>query len=181
MKKLVVFIITFIHLLGCSLTPFRSAQSNNPYSIYIYDYEKSEIDSIIQHNEYTLIYAWTEWCTASKSQLIEYLAPFLEEKPENIGIVSICCANSGNLIGFLEENNYEYPVYLLSGSIGVLDKWRLNRSFHALFDCYKSVDYVPIVLLCDKQKQILNWDSINACYDGVGTSIIQIKNNITFP
>ena len=100
----------------------------------------------------------------------------MREEHANIGVVSVCCFDFGMLTDFLEKNDYKYPVYLLSGSLGGFDKRKLNKHFHKLFDNYKSVDYVPIVILCDRQKQILNWDTINGRYHGVATSIRQAKD-----
>ena len=177
MKKNLILIIAIIQLWGCTSSNIQNFQSDNPYSQYIKHYHKAEIDSIILHNDYTVIFAWTGWCRASHNQLRDYLIPFLKEEPVSIGIVSICCANFEMLTDFLEKNDYDYPVYLLPSSLGILDKRKLNKHFHKLFDSYKSVDYVPIVILCDNQKQILNWDTINGRYHGVGTSILQVKDN----
>lgn len=175
MKNLFTSFVTIVIFWGCSSTSIQETQSDNSH--YIKHYAQADIDSIIQHNNYTVIFGWTEWCKASQNQLKEYLIPFLEEKPDNIGIVSVCCASSDKLINFLEKNDYKYTVYLLSGSFGGLDKQRLKRRFQALFDNYKSVNYIPIVILCDSQKQILNWDTTSNCYHGIGTTILQIKNN----
>ena len=138
-----------------------------------------EIDSIIQHNDYTIIFGWTEWCGASQIRLKESLIPFLAEIPENIGVISICCSNADKVANFLKENECKYPVYLLSGSWGGLDKVRFNRFFHALFKNYKSVNYIPIVILCDVQKQVLNWDTTTNRYYEIDYSIQQIKKGIS--
>jgi glutaredoxin-related protein len=163
--------------LGCTSPNIQNVQSNNPDSQYIKHYNKAELDSIIQHNTYTVIFGWTEWCEAGHNQLKDYLIPFLKEEHTNIGVISICCADFEVLADFLEKNDYKFPVYLLPGSLGGLDKRKLNKLFHKLFDNYKSVNYVPIVLLCDPQKQILNWDAINGKYQGVAASILQAKDN----
>jgi len=177
MKKLFIFTIVIVQLLGCSSPKTQGTQSSNPYSQYIRYYNKADIDSIIQHNDYTIIFGWTEWCRGGHNQLKEYLIPFLKEKRDNIGVISICCANPNKLVDFVEQNDCKHPIYLLSGSWSGLDKWRLNRRFHAIFDNYQSVNYVPIAILCDNQKQILNWDAVNKVYHGLGSSILQIKNN----
>jgi len=173
-EKVLILTIILLQFLGCTSPKNKDIYSDNPYSQYIKIYDKIEIDSIIQHNNYTIIFAWTEWCKASHSQLKEYLIPFLEEKPVNVGVISICCFDYDKLADFLQENDYRRPVYLLPGSWGGLDKRRLNKQFHALFDNYKSVNYVPIVILCDSQKDILNRDTIYGQYQGVGSSILQV-------
>jgi glutaredoxin-related protein len=175
MKKSLIYTSLIILFCVCSSSNKPVFQSDNEYNRYIKEYEKMEIDSIIQQNDYTIIFAWTEWCKASQNQLKEYLIPFLKEIPDNIGVVSICCTETNKLVDFLTENDFKHPVYLLSGSWSGLDKWRLNRRFHALLDDYKSVNYLPIVILCNTQKQILNWDTNNKRYYGIAYSITLIK------
>jgi len=177
MKKLLICISTVILCWGCFSQNERNSHSDNVYHKYIREYNKLEIDSIIQDNDYTIIFAWTQWCRASHSQLKDHLIPFFSEIPDNVSVISICCTDASKLADFLKENDCKYPVYLLSGSWMGLDKWRLNRHFHTLFGNYKSVNYVPVVILCDTQKQILNWDTINKDYHGINYSILQIKNN----
>jgi len=177
MKKFFSFLITIVLLLGCSAPSTQDLHSSNSYFQYIKNYSEVELDSIIQHSRYTIIFGWTQWCQASQNQLKEYLIPFLKKKPDDIGVISVCCANSEKLLDFLEKNDYKHSVYLLSGSWGGLDKQRLKGRFHALFGSSISVNYVPIVILCDAQKQILNWDTINKCYRGIGSTILQIENN----
>jgi glutaredoxin-related protein len=178
MKKFFIYISIIILFCGCSSSNNPVFQSDNEYNQYIKAYQKTEIDSIIQHNDYTIIFGWTEWCRASHNELKKHLIPFLAEIPDNIGVVSICCGNADKVANFFKENDCKYPVFLLKGSWSGLDKVRLNRRFHALFNNYKSVNYVPIVILCNSQKQILNWDTINHHYDGISYSIHRIKNGI---
>jgi len=177
MKKFFIFTIVIVLFWSCSSSSIQDMHSDNPYSQYVKSYKKTDIDSIIHNNDFTIIFGWTEWCQASHNQLKEYLIPFLQDKPANIGVISICCSNSEKLVNFLKEYDFKCSTYLLPNSWSGLDKWRLNRRFHALFDNYKSVNYVPITILCDSKKQILNRDTINEDYHGVGTSILQIKNN----
>ena len=174
MKKILPFIITITLLCGCSTQPLQLSSADFQY---IKLYNQADFDSIIQHNDSTIIFAWTEWCGASHNMLKRYLIPFLKEKPDNIGIISICCANPSKLTSFIEENECKHVVYLLSESWSGLDKWKFNKFFHAQFDNYHSVNYVPIVILCDKQKQILNWDAASEQYLDVGSVIWQIENS----
>jgi len=175
MNKTLIFTSAIILFFGCSSQNEHFIQSENYYYQYINKYNQMEIDSIIQYNDYTIVFAWTEWCKASHNQINEYLIPFLQKNYANIGVISICCADPKKLVEFLEKNDYKYPVYLLSSWKG-LDKWRLNSRFHALFDGYKSANYVPIVILTNAQKQILNLDTINGEYRGIGSTILEIKN-----
>ena len=126
---------------------------------YIKKYQKSEIDSIIQNNDTTIVIAWTEWCRGSHNTL-KNLIPVLNGKSDNIGIISIYCGDKSKLVSILAENDYKYPVYLLSDSYRGFDKIKFNRLFHKLFNNYKSVNYVPVEIICNSQKQVLNMDTI---------------------
>ncbi|MCL2073870.1 MAG: hypothetical protein FWH18_08120 [Marinilabiliaceae bacterium] len=175
MKRLLIFITALIFFCGCF--PFAKSQSDDVFSRYQYikKYVDSEIDSIIKHNDYTIIYAWTEWCYGSKSTLMNIVFPFLKEIPENVGFISIFCGDADQLAEFLNENNVEHTVYILSSSARGLDKVKFNRHFSRFFNNYKSVNYVPIELLCNSQKQILNWNKLHKKYF---LSYWHIKNNI---
>jgi hypothetical protein len=175
MKNFLIYTSIITLFCGCSSSNKPVFQLDSEYNQYVKAYQKTEIDSIIQHNDYTLIFAWTEWCMASQNQLKEYLIPFLAEIPDNVGVIPIACTSADKVADFLKENDCKHQVFLLEGSLGGLDKVRFNRHFHALFDNYQSVNYVPIVILCDSQKQILNWDTINKCDIGIGSTILQIK------
>jgi len=175
MNKLLFYSNIFILFFGCTSHNNQNFKLNDNSSQYIKEYNKTEIDSIIQHNDYTIIFGWTEWCRASQSELKEHLVPYMKKAPANIGIISICCGNYEKIKDFLRINKCEHSIYLLSDSWGGLDKWRLNKRFHKLFDKYKSVNYVPIVILCDTQKQILNWNTNDKRYNGIAYSISQIK------
>jgi len=177
MKKVLLCISIIVLFWGCSSTNTINFQSDNEYNQYIKEYQKSEIDSIIQHHDYTIIFGWTEWCKASHHELKKHILSFLAEKPDNIAVISICCANADTLAKLLEENDYKYPVYLLANFWAGLDKVKLNRCFRTLFNNYKSANYVPVVLLCNTQKEILNWDMMNNCYHGIDYSIWQIRNS----
>jgi hypothetical protein len=175
MKKILISLSAII-LFGCGSSSNKDGfKSDNDYCQYVKEYQKTEIDSIILHHDYTIIFAWTEWCAAGHHEFKEHLKPFLETKSGNIGVVSICCADKEIIANLLKENDCKYPTYLLSKSWSGLDKWRLNRFFHSLFDSYKSVSYVPIVILCDSQKTVLNWDNVRNDYNGIAQSIEQIK------
>ncbi|MDR1112591.1 MAG: hypothetical protein LBL18_02370 [Bacteroidales bacterium] len=175
MKIFLISIIAIV-LLGCGSSSNKNdLKSDNAYFQYVKEYRKTEIDSIILHHDYTIIFAWTEWCVASHYEFKDHLKPFLESKSDNIGVISICCGDANTVANLLRENDCKYPTYLLSGSWSGLDKWRLNRFFHSLFDSYKSVNYVPVVILCNPQKAILNWNNVHNDYNGIAQSIVQIN------
>ncbi|MCL2074228.1 MAG: hypothetical protein FWH18_09920 [Marinilabiliaceae bacterium] len=182
MKNLLfVFVVLFC---SCAWSQQSNIESKDQYDSdfyqYIIPYKQTEIDSIILNNDYTIFFAWTEWCGGGHFHLKEDLFPFLKVKPNNIGVVSLYCGSTDKAIALLKENDCRYPVYLLSDSFGGFDKIKFNRFFKKIFKNYKSVNYVPIVILCDSQKQILNWNKVNKDYDGIGSAILLLKNKYFF-
>ena len=167
----------FALVLFCGCFPLAKSRSDEVYSQYqhIKKYVDFEIDSIIKHNDYTIIYAWTEWSYGSKYTLINTVFPFLKEIPENVGFNSIFCGEVDQLAKFLKENNCEHTAYILSSSARGLDKVNFNKHFRRFFNNYKSINYVPIELLCNSQKQILNWNELYKMYV---LSYWHVKNNI---
>ena len=77
-----------------------SEQSDN-----IYDYEQKKVDSIIAHNNLTIIYLWAEWCYASRSHFTNDVAPYLLQKSDTIGFVSIFYGSKKELKKFLRKPN----------------------------------------------------------------------------
>jgi len=158
--KIIIKTSLFFYVLFCCclLSQSNNTLPNEDFYQYIKEYDKMSIDSIIQNNDSTIIFAWTEWCKGSHYSL-KNLIPVLNGKSVNIGIISIYCGDINKLAEILEENDYKYPVYLLSSSLGGLDKVKFNSLFRKLFNNYKSVNYIPIQILCNSQKQILNTDT----------------------
>ena len=158
--KIIKFLLIYIVLFcSCLSSQNDNKQLNNDFHQYVKKYDSIEIDSIILNNDTTVIVAWTEWCKGSHDGL-KYLKQFNNGKSDNIGIICVYCGDKFKLTNILEEFDYKYPVYLLSASSGGVDKVKFNRLFHKLFNNYKSVNYVPIQILCNSQKQILNLNTI---------------------
>ena len=164
MKNIKTSLIIYVLFFSCFSSHSDNSASNKIYYYedfyqYVKKYDKILIDSIIQNNDSTIIFAWTEWCKGSHNRL-KNLIPVLNKKPVNIGIISIYCGNINKLAEILEENDYKYTVFLHSSSLGGIDKIKFNILFCKLFNNYKSVNYVPIEIICNSQKQILNTDTI---------------------
>ena len=159
-KNLLVCIILFFNCWSSQNSDNQPNNiHNNPFYQYVKKYNKNEIDSIINNNDTTIIVAWTEWCIGGQDRF-KNLIPVVNGKSDNIGFISIYCGDKGKLVNILAENDFKFPVYLLSNSLGGIDKVRFNRLFSGLLKNYKSVYYVPVVIICNSQKQVLNRDTM---------------------
>jgi len=151
--------ILFFNFMSCSR--IVSEQSNK-----IYDYDQNKIDSIIAHNNITIIYLWTEWCSGSRSHFIEDVVPFLQQKPDNIGFISIFYGSINELETILLESGCDYPTFRIK-SWGGLDKIRMYKLLNSFLKDYKKMDYVPVSVICDRNGNILNYSKDKEAYSHI--------------
>ena len=168
---LVSFIlILFFSFTSCNRTV--SEQSNN-----IYDYEQNKIDSIIAHNNMTIIYLWTEWCYGSRFHFIKDVVPYLQQKSDSIGFISIFYGNIKNLESIIIETECDYPTFIIN-SRGGWDKIRMSKLLKSFLKDYRQMDYVPVSLICDKKGNILNYNTEEKKYSHITDCILSVADSI---
>jgi hypothetical protein len=151
---------------------FTDSELESKYGHCIKEYQQSEVDSIIANNTYTVIFVWTDWCSASKEMFSQYAQPFLEQKPDSIGFISIFYGNEDTLMSALSTEECANVTYLFS-SMGALDKIRVYYLFKSFLNGYKLMNYMPVSLLCDKEGNICNYNTKTKDYSFIGECIRQ--------
>ena len=146
-----------------------SEQSDN-----IYDYEQQKVDSIIANNNLTIIYLWTEWCYGSRFHFTNDVAPYLLQKPDTIGFVSIFYGSKKELKKILTKTECDYPTFRIKSRSG-LDKYRMYKLLNSFLKDYKKMDYVPVSVICDKQGNILNYKKDEKEYSHIIECIHHVK------
>ena len=151
MKKIIIILSVFVLVAG------SCRQSTNKRDKIISSENVNNIDSIIANNNLTIIYLWTEWCYGSREHFIEDVVPYVQQKSDTIGFISIFCGSEEVLESILLETECDYPIFRIK-SWGGLDKNRMYKLLNSFLKDYKKMDYVPVAVMCDKNGNILNYD-----------------------
>ena len=138
------------------------------------DFEQNKADSIIAHNNLTIIYLWAEWCYASRSHFTNDVAPYLLQKSDTIGFVSIFYGSKKELKKILTETECDYPTFRMR-SISGFDKIRMYKLLNSFLKDYKIMNYVPVAVICDKQGNILNYKEDEKGYSHIIECIHHVK------
>jgi len=162
----------FIGILFFSFTGCSNFISNN-----ISDSERNEIDSIIAHNNLTITYLWTEWCGGSREHFIQDVVPYLLQKSDTIGFISIFYGTEEVLESILLETECDYPIFRIE-SLGGLDKNRMYKLLNSFLKDYKRMNYVPVSVICDKNGNILNYDEDKKEYSHIVDCIESVGSNV---
>ncbi len=160
-----------------SFTCCNHTISDKSNVVNIRDFEYHKIDSIITHNNRTIIYLWTEWCDESCQHFTEDVAPYLQQKPDSIGFVSIFYGNKNELKSILMESQCLYPTFRIK-SRGGLDNIRIHKLLNLLLDDYKLMHHVPVSIICDKNGNILNYSEGTKEYSHIDDCILCVGGNV---
>lgn len=141
------------------------------------DYERQKVAEVIANHDTTVLYFMTSWCQAGQRDFDNNLKPYLAKASDTKAIVVVC-------IGELEEvmrlNGVNDNVFLFNKASrqGFFDKMFINKECKELLSRYKRVDYVPLGLVCDRNGEILNWntdESIDRTYGIIYPYLIDWK------
>ena len=158
--KLIMYYLRFIlaSFIGILFLNFISCgHIMSEYSSDVSDLEQTKIDSIIANNNLTIIFLWTEWCGGSRQHFMKDVVPYLQQKSDTIGFISIFYGSEEVLDSILLETGCDYPIFRIK-SWGGLDKNRMYKLLNSFLKDYKKMDYVPVSVICDKNGNILNYD-----------------------
>ena len=142
----------------------------------ISDLEQNKIDSVIANNNLTIIYLWTEWCEGCRYHFREDVVPYLQQKNDTIGFISIFYGSEEMLDSILLETECDYPIFRINSRRG-LDKNRMYKILNSFLKDYKKMDYVPVAVMCDKNGNILNYDENKKEYSHIIDCIRSISCN----
>ena len=93
----------------------------------------------------------------------------IDENYDNVETVVIFF-DSGNVI----QNNETIMKYspILLQSLSGVDKTRVNGILKKLFKNPERINYMPVMILCDKEKNIINYDVDSKRYRQFGKNYI---------
>ena len=178
--KLIMYYMRFVLAIFAGILFFNficcghiSSERSNDIS----DSERNEIDSIIANNNLTIIYLWTEWCDGSREHFINDVVPYLQQKSDTIGFISIFYGSEEMLESILLETKCDYPTFRIKSN-GGLDKIRMYKLLNSFLKDYKRMNYVPVSVICDKNGNILNYDENKKEYSHIVDCIRNVVGNI---
>ena len=127
------------------------------------------IDGVIENNDYTIIYFGAHWCGPCISGFKNKMIDIIDENYDNVETVVIFF-DSGNVI----QNNETIMKYspILLQSLSGVDKIRVNGILKKLFKNPERINYMPVMILCDKEKNIINYDADSKRYRQFGKNYI---------
>ena len=171
-QMLVVFLFAVAFIPACSF--FSDKIKENPYGIEAYSQEK--VDSIIKNHPYTIIHAWRLSCGACQNTLINHVYPYLANKPDSIGFISITSTNYKQVIRFMEMNNCEVPSFFFADTVTDKNKFAFyHYLFLSIFKDYEPTYHAEadLTIVCNNKKEILN--------KSIGAIVIDLSTGDTIP
>lgn len=115
------------------------------------------INNVIEDNEYTVIYFGAHWCGPCTWVFENKMTEILDADYDKLGCITIFF-DSGNKVRN-NENIMKYSPVILPSIGGLLDKNRANNILKESLQDYEDVNYMPIMILCDKKGNIINRSS----------------------
>ena len=115
------------------------------------------IEELIENNEYTVIYFGAHWCGPCTQIFENKMTEILDADFDKLGCITIFF-DSGNKVRN-NENIMKYSPIILPSIGGLLDKNRANNILKESLQDYEDVNYMPIMILCDKKGNIINRSS----------------------
>ncbi|MDR1792806.1 MAG: hypothetical protein LBR36_05130 [Bacteroidales bacterium] len=138
-----------------------------------------EIDSIIKSNDTTIFFCWIDAWPGCGRMFEMYVAPFLEQKPENIGFVSIFLGREHNLSNLLKKTNCTYPTYQAAWD-SEMDAIRIYCVLNSHVKGYKFKGTVPTSVMCNKEGDILNYNPSAGEYSHIVDCIANVLDSVAY-
>ena len=150
MRRLVVFCAAFMALGWASC---KSTGDHNPMA-----YDRQKVAEVIAAHDTTILYFMTSWCQAGQHDFERNLKPRLEIASDSKAIAVVCI---GELEEIMRLNGLNDNVFLFNRASrqGFFDKMFINNECNKLLTDYKRVNYVPLGMVCNREGEILNWNT----------------------
>lgn len=122
------------------------------------DYERQKVAEVIANHDTTVLYFMTSWCQAGQRDFDNNLKPYLAKASDSKAIVVVCI---GELEDVMRLKGLNDNVFLFNKASrqGFFDKMFVNKENKNLLKSYKRVNYVPVGLVCNRNGEILNWNT----------------------
>ncbi len=117
----------------------------------------NSIKDTIENNEYTVIYFGAHWCGPCTYVFENNMSKIIDAAYDNLGYVTIFFDSENKVES--NENIMRYSPVILPSIGGLLDKNRANNILKESLQNYKDVNYMPIMILCDKEGNIINYSA----------------------
>ena len=121
-------------------------------------YDHQEVADMIASHDTTILYFMTSWCQASQSNFESNVKPYLGKASDTKAIV-LMCVGEIEQVSSMENFGENVMVCNTSSRIPLLDKMFITKECKEFLSRYKRVNYVPVGLVCNRDGEILNWDT----------------------
>lgn len=152
------------------LFAFQACQLNGPSRGK--DNGWDSIPEVIETHDSTVIFVWSSWCQAGRLTFMETVVPYLNNPNENIGFVLVHFGKKDDV----PEEVLERYKFINQSSHGGLDKMVANIRFKVLLKEYCYQNSMPMTILVDRQRRVLNYDSEKGEYQSLREILWQIRN-----
>ena len=150
MRRLVVFCAAFMALGWVSC---KSTGNHNPTT-----YDRQKVAEVIAAHDTTILYFMTSWCGAGQSDFERNLKPYLSKASDTKAIV-IGCVGELEEVMRLDGLNDNLFLFNKVSRGGFIDRLFINNECKKLLRDYKIVNYVPLGMVCNREGEILNWNT----------------------
>ncbi len=151
MKKLVVLLSAIVMASFC--TSCNSVESKNAFG-----YDRSRVEAVIADHDTTILYFMTSWCQAGQSDFERNLKPYLGKASDTKAIVVVCVGELEQVAN-LGNGDKNLLVCSTPSRNPLSDKLFINKECKKMLNGYKRVNYVPVSLVCNRNGEILNWNT----------------------
>ena len=150
MKRLVLFCAAIMALGWVSC---KSTGNHNPTT-----YDRQKVAEVIAAHDTTILYFMTSWCGAGQSDFERNLKPYLSKASDTKAIV-IGCVGELEEVMRLDGLNDNLFLFNKVSRGGFIDRLFINNECKKLLRDYKIVNYVPLGMVCNREGEILNWNT----------------------
>ena len=150
MRRLSLFCVAIMALGWVSC---KSTRDHNPMA-----YDRQKVAEVIAAHDTTILYFMTSWCQAGQHDFENNLKSCLVNASDSKAIVVVCI---GELAEVMRLNGLNDNVFLYSKASrqGFFDRLFINNECKKLLKDYKIVNYVPLGIVCNREGEILNWNT----------------------
>lgn len=121
-------------------------------------YDRQKVAEVIAAHDTTILYFMTSWCGAGQSDFERNLKPYLSKASDTKAIV-IGCVGELEEVMRLDGLNDNLFLFNKVSRGGFIDRLFINNECKKLLRDYKIVNYVPLGIVCNREGEILNWNT----------------------
>ena len=122
------------------------------------NYDRQQVAEVIASHDTTILCFMTSWCLAGQHDFENNLKPYLGNASDTKAIIVVCIGELEEVMS-LKGINGNVFLYNKVSRQGFFDKIFINNECRKMLKDYKRVNYVPLGLVCNRQREILNWNT----------------------